>query len=227
MPSQFFVTGTDTGVGKTFISEALLLAANDAGCSTLGLKPIAAGCINTPDGLRNDDALTLQRAMSLELAYECINPVALEPAIAPHVAAQLCQQQITLDQLIGSYQQACELNADFTLIEGAGGWRVPLNDQETLAHLPKALELPVIMVVGIRLGCLNHAQLTAEAILNDGLPLVGWVANEVDGAMSHSQESIEFLKASLSAPCIGHIPFQSSPEAIKIKTCLDIEKLLV
>src|SRR5680860_139512 len=169
----FFVTGTDTGVGKTMVSAAILEAAKAAGKRTLGMKPIASGCESTPEGLRNEDALALQQAATETIAYDLVNPVALAPAIAPHVAAVQAGRTISADRLVGFCRGMQMRPADLLLIEGAGGWRVPLNDRETYSAVPRELGVPVILVVALRLGCINQALLTAEAIHNDGLVLAG------------------------------------------------------
>lgn len=226
MPSHFFVTGTDTDVGKTLISEGLLHAANAQGLTTAALKPVAAGCVMTDDGLRNDDALILQQAMSASLSYEQVNPVALAPSMAPHVAAAQEGRRLSADRLAGFCRGVLMQKNDVVIVEGAGGWRVPLNARETLADVAKQLSLPVIMVVGMRLGCLNHAYLTAEAIRRDGLALAGWVSNHIDPDMPAYTESLVDLEHGLAAPCLGHIPFLSNPQGIHIKNDLDIGKLL-
>jgi dethiobiotin synthetase len=226
MPAHFFVTGTDTDVGKTLISEGLIHAANMQGLSTAALKPVAAGCENTPDGLRNNDALILQKAINTTLSYEQINPVALAAPMAPHVAAAQEGRSLRASQLAGFCRGVLMQRTDFVVIEGAGGWRVPLNARETLADVAKILSLPVIMVVGMRLGCLNHAYLTAEAIRRDGLVLAGWVSNHIDPKMPAYAESLAGLEQGLGAPCLGHIPFLSRPEGIHIKNDLDIGKIL-
>ena len=213
----FFVTGTDTGVGKTLMSAGLLLAAKERGLSTAALKPVAAGCEVTAEGLRNDDALLLQSVITQSLAYEQINPIALEPAIAPHIAAQQARRVLSVDRLAGFCRGVLN-QADFTLVEGAGGWRVPLNSAETLADLARTLQLPVILIVGIRLGCINHAMLTVEAIARDGLPLAGWVANIIDPDMPCQQENIVSLQQRLAAPCLGVVPYLgqgASPAQLK------------
>jgi dethiobiotin synthetase len=226
MSLAIFVTGTDTDVGKTLVSAGLLYAAGARDLTTAALKPVAAGCEQTPDGLRNEDALILQQAMNMTLSYEQINPIALEPAIAPHIAAEQVQRRMTVDRLAGFCRGVLMKRADVTVIEGAGGWRVPINHRETLADLSKALSLPVVMVVGMRLGCLNHAFLTAEAIHRDGLSLVGWVSNHIDPNMPAYAESIATLERSLGAPCLGHIPFLENPHGTEVQKYLDIEKLL-
>ena len=202
----FFITGTDTNVGKTLIAAGLLVAAKNKGLTTAALKPVAAGCEKTDEGLRNSDALLLQSVITQPLAYDQINPYALEAAIAPHIAAQQEKRSLSVDRLSG-FCRGVLSSADFTLLEGAGGWRVPLNARETLADLAKNLQLPVIIVVGVRLGCINHALLTFEAIVRDGLPVAGWVANCVDPDMPVLQENIDSLSARLPIPCLGVVPF--------------------
>ncbi len=202
----FFITGTDTNVGKTLIAAGLLIAAKNRGLTTAALKPVAAGCEKTEEGLRNADALLLQSVITQPLVYDQINPYALEAAIAPHIAAQQEKRSLSVDRLSG-FCRGVLGSADFTLLEGAGGWRVPINPRETLADLAKNLQLPVIMVVGIRLGCINHALLTFEAIVRDGVPIAGWVANCVDAEMPVLQENIDSLRARLPVPCLGVVPF--------------------
>lgn len=205
----FFITGTDTDVGKTVIGAGLLFAAKQRGLTTAALKPVAAGCAQTAAGLRNDDALMLQSVITQNLSYEQINPIAFAPAIAPHIAAQQSNRRLAVDRLAG-FCRGVLGTADVTIVEGAGGWRVPLNNVETLADLARVLQLPVIMVVGIRLGCINHALLTAEAIARDGLPLAGWVANCVDVNMPYIDENISTLQQRLPTPFLGKVPWMVS-----------------
>lgn len=211
MKKRFFVTGTDTDAGKTFVSVLLLEALKAKGVSTLALKPVAAGCEEVDGLLCNDDALKLQAAMTVELPYQQVNPVALKSAIAPHIAADEEGRRLSVDRLAGLIRGALMTSADVTLIEGAGGWLVPLNERETLANLVKELGLPVILVVGVRLGCLNHALLTAQAIAAAGLPLAGWVANCIDPQALRVEENIQTLQSMLPAPCLGVVPY--APEA--------------
>mgnify|MGYP003110542540 FL=1 len=193
----FFITGTDTEVGKTWVSCRLLERAREAGLSCYGLKPIAAGCEETADGLRNEDALNLMAASSLTLPYELVNPVALKAAIAPHIAARQEGRRISLSQLAGYVRGALSSHpADLVLVEGAGGWRVPLNDREMLSALAVELNLPVIQVVGMKLGCISHALLTAEAIQADGLRYTGTVAN-CFGEMDVREENLITLRQHL------------------------------
>lgn len=220
----FFITGTDTNVGKTFIAAGLLIAAKNKGLTTAALKPIAAGCEKTDAGLRNADALLLQSVITQPLVYDQINPYALVAAIAPHIAAQQEKRSLSVDRLSG-FCRGVLGSADFTLLEGAGGWRVPINPRETLADLAKNLQLPVIMVVGIRLGCINHALLTFEAIVRDGVPVAGWVANCVDADMPVLQENIDSLRARLPVPCLGVVPFLVDQSPSLVATYFDDAEL--
>jgi dethiobiotin synthetase len=216
MTRRYFVTGTDTGVGKTLVAAGLLAKAARQGLTTAAVKPVAAGCEESPGGLRNDDALMLREAMTLDLPYETVNPVALAPAIAPHIAAREAGRHMGVAALAGHCRNVFERHADLTLVEGAGGWRVPLNDRETLADLARELALPVILVVGMRLGCINHALLTAEAIRNDGLPLAGWVANRVDASMSRYRDNLATLARHLPAPLLGEVPYLSDSDPRRV-----------
>lgn len=201
---RYFVTGTNTNVGKTWISVRLLEAAREAGLSCYGLKPIAAGSEDTDDGLRNEDAEALLEAASMKLDYELVNPVAFREPVAPHILARRQGMNLTAERLAGYVNGALMMQkADLVLVEGAGGWYVPINERETLADLARRLELPVILVVGMELGCLNHALLTAEAIRRDGLELAGWIANFLHGDMNAGEENFQTLEAMLPAPCLG------------------------
>jgi len=224
MSQVFFVTGTDTEIGKTTIAAGLLHAARLAGLSTAAAKPVASGCTLTPQGLLNDDALALLGECTLALRYEEVNPLAFEPATAPHLAAREVGVLLDVAALQGPVQAIMDKQADFTLVEGAGGWRVPLAGQATLSDLAIALQLPVILVVGVRLGCINQALLTAEAILRDGLPLAGWVANVVDPLTSRLEDNLATLAERLPAPCLGYVPrlAEASPAAVSSYLNLDI-----
>lgn len=217
----FFVTGTDTEVGKTFVSEALLILLNKKGLLTCGYKPIAAGCELTAQGLRNDDALALQKHSSIELNYDEVNPLAFEEAIAPHLAAQnlsedATAQPISIDTVREGFNCLLQKKPDVLIVEGAGGWRLPLGidfegQARYLSEFVAERNLSVILVVGMRLGCLNHAVLTAECIRNDGLKIAGWVANQVDPDMPFLNENIDSLKTLLNAPFIGSVPRLKTP----------------
>ncbi|MDI5987118.1 dethiobiotin synthase [Halomonas sp. M4R5S39] len=209
MPA-YFVTGTDTDAGKTLVTTGLLALARRRGLSTLGLKPIASGCERTADGLRNADALALQAQCAPAQPYAAINPFAFAPAIAPHLAARRAGVALGLDDLVDPLRPMLALARGLTLVEGAGGWRVPLNEDEDLAGLAGRLGLPVILVVGLKLGCLNHARLTAEAIVADGQPLAGWVGNLLDPAFASDRElyrdNLATLTHRLPSPCLGVVP---------------------
>lgn len=216
MGRAYFVTGTDTDIGKTTIAAGLLHAARALGLSTAAAKPLASGCELTPQGLRNADALALQAECDPPLPYALINPFAFGPAIAPHVAARETGVALKVADVAAAVQRVLALDAGFTLVEGAGGWRVPLSEHACLSDLAVALQLPVILVVGLRLGCLNHALLTAEAIRADGLQLAGWVANQVDSQMPRLAENLQELQVRMDAPCLGFVPRLASPNAAQV-----------
>jgi len=223
MSKTWFVTGTDTGVGKTAVSCALLVAAAQAGLRTAAVKPVAAGCDETG---RNDDALHLMASMTEALDYEQVNPVALDAAVAPHIAASLQGKRMQASRLAGLCRGVMLSAADFVLIEGAGGWRVPINSRETMADVAIELRVGVILVVAMRLGCINHALLTAEAIRHDGLQLVAWVANQPGPRMDCHEENLETLQQLLPVPLLGEVPFQHRWEAEVAASYLDIKPLL-
>ncbi|ABM03693.1 dethiobiotin synthase [Psychromonas ingrahamii 37] len=206
-PDIYFVTGTDTDVGKTVCCQALLQAANKQKLRTLAYKPIAAGCEQTPYGLRNHDAQLLQKTCNLEVAYKWVNPIAFTPAIAPHIAAQLENKPIEQSYISQGLERLKSLESDLIIVEGAGGWRLPLSADETLSDWVATQKLSVILVVGMKLGCLNHAILTYESILNDGLKVVGWIANQVEKNMPFYTLNIEMLKHKINAPMIAEIPY--------------------
>lgn len=227
MKQTYFVTGTDTDAGKTFVTCALLHKANAMGLRTLGLKPLAAGCDETEEGLQNADALLLQQHSSVKLPYKQINPIALKEPMAPHIAAMRESRRLSADRLAAFCRGAMMQPSDLVLIEGAGGWRVPLNPSETLARLPQELKTPVIMVVGMKLGCINHALLTAEAISRDGLTLAGWVANVIDPEMAVLQENIDTVRASLHAPLLGVVPWLENRSPAVAAESIDLRQLLL
>lgn len=213
MKQSYFVTGTDTDSGKTLVSAALLHRWTAQGLATLGIKPVAAGCERIDGELKNADALALMAEASIELLYAQVNPVALEAAIAPHIAAAQAGVNLNADRLLAYCRGTLMRKYDRALIEGAGGWRVPLNDREALSSLAQGLRFPVILVVGMKLGCINHALLTAEAIRRDGLPIAGWVANRVEPEMSEFEANLEWLSKAMGAPLLGVIPHLASPSA--------------
>jgi dethiobiotin synthetase len=211
---RFFVTGVDTDAGKTYVTVGLLKAAKRAGLKSIGLKPIAAGADRVDGNLRNDDALLIQQASSVKLAYEQVNSVVLEEAVAPHIAAMKEGRLVTASRLEGYIKGALLTPHELALVEGAGGWRVPLNDREMLSDVAKALDFPIILVVNMKLGCLNHALLTAEAIARDGLTLAGWIANTGPEIMPCYDENVATLSSMLSAPLLGALPWCKNDEDV-------------
>ena len=231
MRKRYFIAGTDTDAGKTMVACALLSKARSQGLSTAAVKPVAAGCIDTKEGLRNDDAEQLLAQCTIALYYEQVNPVAFMESIAPHIAAQKQGQRMQVDRLTGFTSGVLMQGANFTLVEGAGGWRVPVNDRETLADLAIALAIPVVLVVGMRLGCINHALLTAEAITRDGLELAGWVANCIDPEMAELEANITTLQHRIQAPMLGLVPYisdmnEASERVEACQTYLNLDVLL-
>ena len=210
--SGVFIAGTDTGVGKTFFSCALLHALRDEGLRALGMKPVASGCERTPQGLRNEDALALIAASDPQPNYAMCNPYAFEPAIAPHLAAVDANIDIDFSRIESAHAHLAA-RADCVVVEGVGGWRVPLSDSLEAADIPRRLNLPVILVVGLRLGCINHARLSARAILDDGCELLGWIGNAIDPAMERRQDNIKTLRRLLPAPFLGVLAHGSDPVA--------------
>lgn len=206
---RWFITGTDTEVGKTVASGALLQAAGMAGYRTAGYKPVASGCEMTPEGLRNSDALALQRYSSVTLPYEQVNPFAFREPTSPHIVSAEEGRPISTTALSQGLRQL-ESQADWLLVEGAGGWFTPLSDTLTFADWVKQEQLPVILVVGVKLGCINHALLTAGAVQAAGLPLAGWIANTVIPPGKRHQEYLATLQQRLPAPCLGIIPWLES-----------------
>ncbi|MHA7115099.1 dethiobiotin synthase [Pseudomonas promysalinigenes] len=225
MSQAYFIAGTDTDVGKTTIAAGLLHAARLQGLSTLGAKPVASGCTMTAKGLRNSDAQALIDESSIKLDYQQVNPFAFEPAIAPHVAAREAGVALEVAALARAMRHVLDQGADFTLVEGAGGWRVPLSDQANLSDLAIALKLPVILVVGVRLGCINHALLSAEAIARDGLQLAGWVANVIEPKTARLEENLASLAERLPAPCLGRVPKLKHASADAVAEHLQLDLL--
>lgn len=225
MKQSYFVTGTDTDSGKTLVSAALLHKWSAEGLATLGIKPVAAGCELVDGELRNGDALALMREASIELHYSQVNPVALEPAIAPHIAAAQAGVNLNADRLTAYCRGTLMRKYDRALVEGAGGWRVPLNDREPLSRLAQELGFPVILVVGMKLGCLNHALLTAEAIRRDGLSIAGWVANRAQAEMAEFDANLDWLTKAMGAPLLGVIPHLVEPSAGEVAGYLDLSAL--
>lgn len=206
MTERYFVTGTDTEVGKTVASSALLQAARLQGFITAGYKPVASGSEMMPEGLRNSDALALQRYSSLPLAYQAVNPYTFAEATSPHIVSADEQRPIDF-AVLSAGLRLLEEEADWVLVEGAGGWFTPLSDEHTFADWVTKEQLPVILVVGVKLGCINHAMLTAQAVKQAGLRLAGWIANDVVAPGKRHQEYLATLKNVLPAPFLGEIPW--------------------
>jgi dethiobiotin synthetase len=223
MSKTWFVTGTDTEVGKTAVCCALLEAARDKGLRTAAVKPVAAGCDSSG---HNEDALQLMACMTEKMDYSQVNPVALDEAIAPHLAARHQGRRLQASRLAGLCRGVMSGVADVVFIEGAGGWRVPIGSRETLADLARELQVGVIMVVGMRLGCINHALLTAEAIRRDGLQLAGWVANQCGESMACHAENLDTLCNLLPAPLLGEVPLLVPFSASAASQHIDISILL-
>ncbi len=206
MIERYYVTGTDTEVGKTVASTALLQAARLLGRRTAGYKPVASGSEMTPDGLRNSDALALQRNSVVPLGYAAVNPYTFAEPTSPHIVSADEQRPIEASVLSAGLRKL-EAQADWVLVEGAGGWYTPLSPTLTLADWVKEEQLPVILVVGVKLGCINHAVLTAQAVQQAGLKLVGWIANDVTPPGRRHAEYLSTLKRMLPAPMLGEIPW--------------------
>ena len=207
MSHGFFIAGTDTGVGKTQVACALLASINQQGFRSVALKPVASGCVATAEGWRNDDALLLQQAANVSVSYQQVNPFAFAPAIAPHLAAAQMGQSLSVASLQQSIQSSVSLDADYIVVEGVGGWQVPLNATETMADFAVALGFPVILVVGLRLGCLNHALLTAQSLHHSGVRVAGWIANLLDADMLSVADNVNTLKERLPFPLLATAPF--------------------
>lgn len=205
--NSVFITGTDTGVGKTHVAASLIQQYNNEGYQTFGIKPIASGCsLNAEGQLVNDDALILQKMASIKRPYNIVNPLAFKEPIAPHLAANIAGVQLSVSSVVEAISQSIQSDADVNIIEGVGGWSVPLNDYELVSEVVKALEIPTILVVGIKLGCLNHAILTAKSIEKMGVPFVGWIANCIDPETLVADELVETLKKWLPGPLLGVVP---------------------
>lgn len=225
MIKKWFVTGTDTEVGKTVASCALLQAATAAGYRTAGYKPVASGSELTAQGIRNGDALALQSNSSVELGYEQVNPFAFLEPTSPHIVSAEEQRPIDFLQLSAGLQ-ALTAEANWVQVEGAGGWFTPLSATKTFADWVIQEQLPVILVVGVKLGCINHAMLTAHAIQNAGMQIAGWIANDVQPTGKRHAEYIATLRDVLKAPMLGEIPFCSNiNDLTELGQCLDISLL--
>lgn len=204
MKKTFYITGTDTDAGKTWVSSECLKALCHLGINAVGMKPVASGCELTSEGLRNDDALKLIAASSTALPYELINPIALREPTAPEIAAKHDRVVIRLEPVLSAYQQI-KIHADIILVEGVGGWLAPLSPTLDQAELVRALNCPVILVVGLKLGCINHARLTERALKQDGVECVGWVAANTDPDLLFAEEYFEALRRCMLTPFLGRV----------------------
>jgi dethiobiotin synthetase len=220
-----FVTGTDTGAGKTLVACGIVCALRGTGRRVAAMKPVASGCEETATGLISDDAARLAAASGLGAPMDLVNPYRFLPAIAPHLAAAQEDVRVDLQRIAVAFRTLSGL-ADCVVVEGVGGLRVPLNEAEDVADLARLLQLPVVLVVGMRLGCLNHALLTAEAIDRRALRWCGWVANHVDPAMAASDGNVETLVRRLDAPLLGRVPFCATADVGAVAAALDVAALL-
>ena len=209
MEQGYFITGTDTNAGKTWATIALMRYFKQQGKSVIGMKPVAAGCFVQDGQLKNEDALLIQENATLKIDYDLFNPYAYELPVSPHIAGRI--NPVKLATIAERFNTLKEL-ADIVLVEGAGGWYAPLNDHEDISDLAKTLALPVILVVAIRLGCINHAKLTWQAIQYSGIPCAGWIAMCVDPDMLSPDENICTIKTALDVPLLGVLPFLASAD---------------
>ena len=218
---RYFITGTDTDCGKTLVTLGFMQLCRERGLTTAGMKPVAAGALRTREGLLNSDALAIQEQCKPALDYASVNPYCFEAAVAPHLAADLADRRIELDLLEKQYH-ALTQSHEAVVVEGVGGWKVPLNEEEDSADLCLRLKLPVVLVVGLRLGCINHALLTVSSIQASGAPLLGWIANHIDANMALAEENIQTLKRRIRAPLLGRIPRLDNPRADTVSTYLSL-----
>ena len=224
MSSAYFIAGTDTGVGKTLITSALVHGFAQRGLRSVGMKPVAAGCTWQDGRLLSEDVVQLVAASNVEVDLDLINPYAFAPPIAPHIAADKAGVSIELPVI----QQACKTlqgQVDRVMVEGVGGFRVPLGAELDTADLAQALGLPVVLVVGMRLGCINHTLLTLEAIEVRGLTLAGWVANCIDPEMAVLDDNIAALRKRIPAPCLGIVPTLGTADFRLAATYLQLDQL--
>lgn len=219
-----FITGTDTEVGKTVVATALIRGLVEAGHRIAGMKPIAAGAETTPDGPQNSDALALRAAANVPAAYEMVNPYCLNLPASPHIAATKEGITLKLAPIVQAFGHLTR-NSDMVVVEGAGGWYAPINESETMADIAAVLDLPVILVVGLRLGCLNHALLTAEAIATRGIPCAGWIGNHLQPRFEHAAENLETLEARLPAPLLDVVPFQAPESSAPVLSRIAVARI--
>ena len=221
MKLGFFVAGTDTGVGKSLVASALMVSLRSHGHTVIGMKPVASGCPEFDGELRNPDAEFLRAQASVDAEYSLVNPYAFAEPIAPHIAAGNSGTDIDIQTVVNAYERL-RVMADYVVVEGVGGWAVPLDEEYTMSDLAARLGLPVILVVGMRLGCLSHAILSAEAVETDGMKLAGWVANTVDAEMPYLRENIATLQSRLPTPLLGVLPRLPRADAASAAEYLDL-----
>lgn len=224
MPAVF-VTGTDTDAGKTLVTLGLIKALQEQGLRVNGMKPVAAGVCEIDGKAVNEDAQLIRQHSSKPLPYELINPCLFEPAIAPHIAAQQANKTIDF-QLIKTALNEIKIQSDLVVIEGAGGWLVPLNDKQDVADMAVNMNLPVILVVGLKLGCINHARLTQRAIQAAGCRVIGWIGTQIDPKMMNVDENIETLKQYLPVQCLGIVPWLDNRDAKTVASYINNETLM-
>jgi len=224
MAKTFFITGIDTGTGKTLVTAGLMRALRAGGREVYGMKPVASGCKMAEGELVSDDALVIQTSGSQVLPYLMVNPIALKNPCSPNIAARLESRETDVNVVMSAYADMPK-TADFILIEGIGGWKTPFCDNADSADFVKMLGIPVILVVGLRLGCINHALLTLEAIQQNGIQLAAWVVSQTDPDFEYSNESIAYLRNTMPAPLLAHIPFLSRIDLDSVASCFDISLL--
>ena len=220
-----FITGTDTGIGKTWTTLALMYAFKSRGLNVSGMKPVATGAMDSKSGLQNEDALLIQAQCSTEQPYAWINPYLFAEPIAPHIAAQKSGTRIELGPITRAYNKIAN-DSDIVVVEGIGGWRVPLSERLSTFDMVRALNLQVVLVIGLRLGCINHALLTAECIRADGILLSGLVANRVDAGYPYQDLTLHTLARSIDAPFLGNLPYLESRDIAQLAANLDVMQLL-
>jgi dethiobiotin synthetase len=205
MTQGYFITGTDTNIGKSTVTASLLYGATKRGLQVAGMKPVATGCMESNDGLRNEDAELMMQYSNVDLAYELVNPYAFEPPVSPHLAAKRQNEEIQISTIMDAYHKICE-QSDWIIVEGVGGWMVPINETEFVEDIAKAMQLPLLFVIGTRLGCINHSLLAMERIQASGLTVAGWIANIMDRNINFLPEVIDTLRLRIDAPLVGIIP---------------------
>jgi len=219
-----FITATDTGVGKTWATLALMQALRLQGLKVAGMKPVATGCEETDNGLRSEDAILIQEHATQHHDYALINPCAFKLPASPSIAAERANINIDLSCIAEAHRRIAA-GADYVLVEGIGGWRVPLGQDRTLVDLVRLLELPVVLVVGLRLGCINHALLTAECMRTDEINLCGWVANRLEADYLEPEKTLEFLDRHIPAPCLGVLPHLAFLDPMALAAHVNLARL--